>query len=282
MTEATAPETRARRRRELGDALAAGPSLLVAFSGGVDSAALLVASVRALGADRVLAVTADSASYPESDRRDARALAAELGVEHRFASTKEIEDPRYAANDSNRCYFCKTELFQVLEPIRAERGLGAIAYGEIVDDAADFRPGRRAARERGVLAPLRDAGFTKGDVRALLRAEGFAALAEKPASACLSSRIPFGTPVVPETLRRVGACEEFLRARGYRVVRVRHHGDAARVELDRAEIARATEPGEAAAWVEFFRGQGYARVTVDPEGYRTGSLNPSHAARPAT
>lgn len=261
------------RRRALDQSLRAHPKLLVAFSGGVDSSALLAAAVRALGAPAVLAVTADSPSYPDSDRRDARACAAALGVEHVFVATREAENPLYAMNDSSRCYHCKTELFSVLEPMRAERGFSAIAYGEIADDASDFRPGQRAAHERGVLAPLRDAGFTKDDCRELLRREGFAALAEKPASACLSSRVPYGMPVVPQTLRRIGICEEFLRGRGYRTVRVRHHDTVARLELDAEGIRRLLDPAERDAICGYLKSQGYSYVTLDLQGYRTGSLN---------
>jgi uncharacterized protein len=264
-----------RRRGALTTILRRESSLLIAFSGGVDSSALLVAAVRDLGRERVLAVTADSPSYPASDRRDALQLAMALGVEHRFVKTSEMENPLYAANEPNRCYFCKTELFTVLDPIRRDRGLGQIAYGEITDDAGDFRPGQRAAKERGVLAPLRDAGFTKNDVRELLAKEGFVELSKKPASACLSSRIPYRTPVVPETLSRIGASEEFLRARGYRVVRVRHHGDTARLELDADGMVKIMDPMERESVVRFLKGAGYLYVTVDLAGYRQGSLNES-------
>ena len=271
--DTTAPAHDTPRRAALEALLRARSSWLVAFSGGVDSSALLVAAVRALGAPRVLAVTADSPSYPESDRRDARECAAALRVEHLVVNTNEVENPLYAANEPNRCYFCKSELFNVLEPLRLARGLEAIAYGEIVDDAADFRPGARAARERGVAAPLRDAGFTKEDARNLLLVEGFDRLARKPASACLSSRIPYGTRVEPAVLAKIGACEEYLRSRGYRVVRVRHHDAIARLELDEAGIARALDPAERAAITTFFKSQGYKYVAIDIGGYRTGSLN---------
>lgn len=261
------------RRRALDEALRAHRSLLVAFSGGVDSGALLVAAVRSLGVDAVLAVTADSPSFPESDRRDAEALARALGVKHLFVPTHETSNPLYVANDSNRCYHCKTELFSVLEPLRVEHELDAIAYGEIADDAADFRPGRRAARERGVAAPLAEVGFTKDDARALLAEEGFPALAVKPASACLASRVPTGTPVEESILARIGACEEFLRSRGYGVVRVRHHDSIARLELDAEGIARAASEGEREAIAGFFRDRGYVFVTVDLTGYRMGSVH---------
>ncbi|MBI3820743.1 MAG: ATP-dependent sacrificial sulfur transferase LarE [Planctomycetes bacterium] len=248
-------------------------SLLVAFSGGVDSSALLVAAVRALGASHVLAATADSPSYPESDRRDASACAARLGVEHLFIKTDELNNASYLENSPNRCYFCKTELFTVLEPIQKKRGLAATAYGEITDDAGDFRPGQRAAREHEILAPLREANFNKDDCRALLAVEGFDELSRKPASACLSSRVPYGTAVVPELLYRIGKCEEFLRSRGYRIVRVRHHHDVARIELDAEGILKSIAPQERAAIVDFFKSAGYKYIAVDLAGYRTGSLN---------
>lgn len=246
---------------------------MVAFSGGVDSSALLVSAVRALGKANVLAVTADSPSYPESDRRDARECALRLGVEHLFVKTEEVNNPLYAANTPNRCYFCKTELFTVLEPIQKNRNIRAVAYGEIVDDASDFRPGRKAAVEHKILAPLREAEFTKNDCRELLYKEGFEALSKKPASACLSSRVPYGTPVVPTTLQIIGNCEEFLRGRGYRVVRVRHHDQIARIELDAEGIVRSVAPGERDVIVSFFKSQGYKYIAVDLAGYRTGSLN---------
>lgn len=265
--------TFAERRDALFTILKRDKSLLIAFSGGVDSSALLAAAVRALGADNVVAATAESASYPARDRRDAASLASALGVEHVIVKTSEVENPLYAANEPNRCYICKTELFTVLEPIQKARGIDNIAYGEIVEDASDFRPGQRAAREHRVLAPLREAEFTKNDARELLHAEGFPDLATKPASACLSSRIPYGTPVVSETLRKIGICEEFLQRRGYRTVRVRHHDTIARLELDSGGILKITAPGEREAIVAFFRSQGYQYITLDLGGYRQGSLN---------
>ncbi|MFN0205157.1 MAG: ATP-dependent sacrificial sulfur transferase LarE [Planctomycetota bacterium] len=261
------------RRDALTTILKRDPTLLIAFSGGVDSSALLVAAVRALGRENVVAATAESASYPSRDRSDAASLTLTLGVEHVIINTAEVENPLYAANEPNRCYICKTELFTVLEPIQKARGICNIAYGEIVDDAGDFRPGQRAAREFRVLAPLREAGFTKNDARELLQAEGFPELATKPASACLSSRIPYGTPVVSETLRKIGICEEFLQRRGYRTVRVRHHNDIARLELDADGILKITAPAERESVVAYFRSQGYQYITLDLGGYRQGSLN---------
>jgi uncharacterized protein len=270
-------QSHAERRGQLDALLRRETSVLVAYSGGVDSSALLVAAVRALGAERVLAVTADSPSLPAGDRRDAAECAAALGVRHLFVKTDELSNPLYAANGPNRCYFCKSELFGVLEPLRRAHGLDKIAYGEIVDDAGEFRPGRRAAQESGVLAPLRDAGFTKDDARALLAAEGFTKLSVKPASACLASRIPHGTPVNVEVLGRVGDCEEFLRARGYGVVRVRHHDAIARLELDAAGIARAVNPAEREAILAYFTSRGFRFVALDLAGYRAGSLSATSA-----
>jgi uncharacterized protein len=219
-----------------------------------------------------LAVTADSASLAERQRSQARELARQLGFAHRVIGTREFEDPLYLRNDEGRCYRCKTELFARLLPLAREEGFAHVAYGLIADDLSDFRPGRRAAEEAGVRAPLAEAGFTKGDVRALSRRLGLPT-ADLPASPCLSSRVPYGTPVSPEVLRRVEAAEEALRGLGFRELRVRHLGEAARVELSREELGRLAEDGLRAAVEAAVRSAGYPRVEIDPRGYRRGRLN---------
>jgi uncharacterized protein len=245
--------------------------MIVAFSGGVDSSYLAWAAHQALGAD-ALAVTALSPSYPESHRRMAEQIAAEFAIPHRFVETREMERADYRANRPDRCYFCKTELFEVLGRLAGELGFGAVAYGVNLDDRGDFRPGHRAAHEHRVLSPLVDAGLAKAEIRALSRAAGLPS-AELPASACLSSRLPYGTEVTPERLAQVEAGEERLRALGFRQLRLRHHGELARVEIDPAELPRALDPGMARAIVKALKPLGFRYVSLDLEGYRTGSLN---------
>ncbi|MGH7150505.1 MAG: ATP-dependent sacrificial sulfur transferase LarE, partial [Planctomycetota bacterium] len=249
----------------------------VALSGGVDSSALVFASGSALGR-RAIAVTAVSPSVPAEEIGIAAEVAARAGVEHLQVETRELEDPRYAKNDGNRCYFCKSELFSVMERIARERGIGAIAYGAITDDLRDLRPGAKAAGEFRVLAPLVAAGFTKEDVRRYAREAGLPN-SERPASACLSSRIPFGTPVTAEVLERIGALERRLHALGYAIVRVRHHDDLARIEVAPERIEEAAlrdgPPILAAA-----RESGYARAAIDLRGYRQGAMNEALGAGP--
>jgi len=251
--------------------LAASESLVVAYSGGVDSAYLAWAAHRALG-PRALAVTAISPSYPRSHREMAERVARQVGFEHRILRTHEAENPDYARNAPDRCYFCKTELFDVLERLRAELGMNAVAYGINADDTGDFRPGHRAAAEHRVLSPLLDANLAKSEVRELSRAAGLPT-ADLPASACLSSRIPYGMQVTPEKLRQIDAAEDALRALGFRQVRVRHHGALARIELAADELPRALDPALARALSRAVHEHGFRWVALDLDGYRTGSLN---------
>lgn len=225
------------RRGRLLARLAELEGLAVAFSGGVDSSVLLHAGLAALG-PRCVGVIADSPSLPRAELAEARDLAAGLGARLVVVETRELEDPRYVANAGDRCYHCKSALFTEMAAWCAARGLGALAFGEITDDALDDRPGARAAREFGVLAPLADAGFSKGDVRRYAREAGLP-VADKPASACLASRLPRGTRVTRERLATVEAAEAALRARGYRVLRVRHHGRRALLEVGEEQAARA-------------------------------------------
>ncbi len=252
--------------------LATSGPLLVAYSGGVDSAYLAWAAHRALGAG-ALAVTAESPSYPRSHREMALRVARDFGIPHRVVETHEVESADYARNSHDRCYFCKNELFDVLERMRAELGFRAVAYGINLDDTGDFRPGHRAAEEHRVLSPLLDAKLDKSAIRALSERAGLPT-ADLPASACLSSRIPHGMEVTPAKLRQIDAAEDALRALGYRQVRVRHHGDLARIELAPEELSRALDPEQARSMARALHALGFRWVSLDLDGYRQGSLNP--------
>ncbi len=249
-------------------------SLLVAFSGGADSAFLLAAALRALGPDRVAAATAVSASLPEAERAAAADFSAGLGVRHLFVDTHEMERAGYRANAGDRCYFCKAELLDVVGPVAERLGLASVATGTNADDAiAGFRPGIRAAHERGAVTPLRDAELTKAQVRAASREWGLVT-ADKPAAACLSSRIAYGIAITPNRLARVEAAEVGLRTAlagaglPVRDLRVRDMGDVARVEVDAAQVATLTARPDLLASVT-----GFDRVEVDPRGFRSGSMN---------
>jgi uncharacterized protein len=246
-------------------------SLVVAYSGGVDSAYLAWAAHRALG-PRLLAVTAVSPSYPRSHRETAARVAREVGFRHEWIDSHEHERAEYARNAPDRCYFCKTELFDLLERLRAERGFAAVAYGINRDDTGDFRPGHRAAEEHLVLSPLLDAALGKREIRELSAAAGLET-AELPASACLSSRVPYGMEVTPEKLAQIDRAEDALRALGYRQLRVRHHGDLARVELAREEMPRALAPDALRAISRALHDAGFRWVALDVDGYRMGSAN---------
>ena len=265
------PEELREKDLRLDSELRRAGKVLVAFSGGVDSSYLALAARRVLG-DAALAVTAQSPSYPRSHREMALRIAREFGIPHRFVGTSEMESEAYRANAPDRCYHCKSELFAVLGRLRDELGFAAVAYGVNRDDTGDFRPGHRAADEHGVLSPFLTAGLGKQEIRALSREAGLPT-ADLPASACLSSRLPYGTAVTPERLRQVEEGEERLRALGFRQVRLRHHGPLARVEVDPAELPRALDPRTAEAIVAALKPLGFRWVSLDLEGYRTGSLN---------
>ena len=250
--------------------LAGMGSVCVGYSGGVDSAFLAVTAVDVLGPEHVLAVTGLSPAYPGVQRDTALEVARRFGVPHEEIATHELADPRYAANPSDRCYFCKTELWSRLARLAAERGLAVVVDGANADDRSDHRPGARAARERAVRSPLLEAGLDKADVRALSRARGLPTW-DQPASPCLASRLPYGLAVTPERLAQVEAAEAALRTLGLREFRVRHHGDVARVEVAPAERERAVACAEAVAAA--LRRAGFTHAVLDAEGYRRGALN---------
>ena len=266
------------REAALFDRLRQYPSLIVAYSGGVDSAYLAWAASQALG-NRALCITADSASYPERHRTMALETAARFGFRHEIINTAELENPSYRANNTDRCYHCKHELFTHLSVIARDRGVAAVADGNNADDRGDYRPGRRAAREFGVVSPLDEAGLTKDDIRVLSHEAGLPYW-DEPASACLSSRVPYFSEVTEEKLLSIERAEQALRALGFRVLRVRHHGELARIEFGRDEIANAIEPSMAARIDRALRGCGFKYVTIDIKGYRQGSLNEGVVLRP--
>jgi len=263
--------TRQAREAALFHRLRALPSVIVAYSGGVDSAFLAWAATRALG-DRALCVTADSASYPERHRQMALSIATEFGLRHEVIRTQELDSPEYRANHADRCYHCKSELYTRLASLASERGFAAVADGNNADDRGDYRPGRRAAAEFGVISPLDEAGLTKADIRALSREAGLPTW-DEPASACLSSRIPYFSEVTEEKLRVIEQAEDAIRDLGFRVIRVRHHGDVARLEVAREEMARMLDPMIASQVDRALTALGFRYVAIDLKGYRLGSLN---------
>jgi pyridinium-3,5-biscarboxylic acid mononucleotide sulfurtransferase len=260
----------ARKELDLLARLAELPSLMIAVSGGADSAYLAWAADRALGA-RALSVTAISPSYSAYDRAELEKLIAHTGVRHEFVETHEMENPAYRANAGDRCYYCKDELFNVLDELAKERGFAVVAYGVNADDTSDFRPGHRAATEHRVLAPLLEANMNKAEIRALSQRAGLPTW-DRPASACLSSRLPYGTEVTPERLTLIESGEAILRELGFRQFRVRLHDKLARIEIAAEELPLAMTPEMGAAISRRFKAAGFLYVALDLEGYRQGSL----------
>src|SRR5579864_6155355 len=267
-----APETvLSAKHAHLQASLQAMGRVLVAYSGGVDSAYLAWVAHRALGAD-MLAVIADSPSLARTHLNDAISFANEQAIPLEVIATSELDRPEYARNDGQRCFQCKDELFAVMEKLRVARGFDVIAYGVNVDDQGDFRPGQQAAKQHRVAAPLLQAGLTKTEIRELARRAGLR-IWDKPASACLSSRIEYGRPVTREALDVVERGEDAIRALGFRQFRVRHHGDIVRIEIAREELERALNPAMAAEFTAIFKALGFTFVTLDLEGFRSGSMN---------
>jgi uncharacterized protein len=244
---------------------------IVAFSGGTDSAYLAWAAHRVLGGG-ALAITADSASLPESHKRDAEAFVAQFGIVHEYIETREFDNPAYIQNGPDRCFHCKDELFTRLAELGAARGYEHILYGVNLDDLGDYRPGQNAAKKHHVAAPLADAGLSKAEIRELSRAAGLPTW-DRPASACLSSRIPYGTPVTIENVKTVETGEEQLKALGFRQFRVRFNGPTVRIEIAPEEMAKALTVEMAGRLTAIFKALGFQYVTLDLEGYRQGSLN---------
>ncbi|HKV28715.1 MAG TPA: ATP-dependent sacrificial sulfur transferase LarE [Candidatus Acidoferrales bacterium] len=269
-------ESRRKQERMIAD-LRKLDSLLIAFSGGADSAYLAWAAHQALGV-RALAVTALSPSFSQHDREEAERFAAANQIPHECIRTEEFENPLYVANQGDRCYHCKDELFEKMARLAQERGFAAIAYGINADDTHEFRPGHRAAAEHQILAPLLTAALTKKEIRALSREAGLATW-DRPAAACLSSRVAYGTKVTPELLARIERGETFLRELGFRQFRLRAHGELARVEIAPDELPRALDAETAQRIARHLKSLGFIYVTLDLEGYRTGSLNASLKSR---
>jgi pyridinium-3,5-biscarboxylic acid mononucleotide sulfurtransferase len=268
----------AAKELRLEESLRALGRTLVAYSGGVDSAYLAWAAHKVLGQD-MLAVIADSPSLARTQLKDALAFAEEHGIPVEVIQTSEMDRPEYVRNDRQRCFHCKDELFQIMQQFAEKRGFQSIAYGVNVDDQSDFRPGQTAARQHHVAAPLLQAGLSKADIRALARNAGLRVW-EKPASACLSSRIEYGRPVTLEALSAVEQGEEALHGLGFRQCRVRHHGEIARIEIAKDELARALTPQMFGEFTRIFKSLGFAFVAVDTEGFRSGSMNTGISSQP--
>jgi uncharacterized protein len=267
-----------RHETRLYQLLSVHDSIVVAYSGGVDSAYLAWAANRARPG-QVLAVTADSPSYPRRHREIAEAIARDFKFPHEFINTAELERAEYRANPANRCYYCKTELYEHLSVLARDRGFAVVVDGSNADDRGDYRPGRQAAREFGVKSPLDEAGLTKPEIRELARRAGLP-IWDEPASACLSSRIPYQSEVTEGKLAMIEQAEEAVRALGFRLFRVRHHDTLARLEIARDEMARALDPQVNQALVAGLKAVGYQYVSLDLQGYRTGSLNEVLRLRP--
>lgn len=247
-------------------------SALLAFSGGVDSTFLLKVALDTLGSDKVLAVIAVSETYPASEKQQAQKLGEELGAKTLVIETRELDNESFRRNPQDRCYFCKSELFSRLKQIADEKGLAQVIDGSNVDDLSDFRPGAKAKIELKVRSPLQEAGLTKQEIRDLSRSLGLPTW-DKPSYACLASRIPYGTRIEPETLMRIDEAENFLKALGFKQLRVRHHGNLARIELEAKDIPKVLGDGLMDKINKKFAALGYLYVTIDLKGYRTGSLN---------
>jgi pyridinium-3,5-biscarboxylic acid mononucleotide sulfurtransferase len=278
LVDLTIPAQLAEKEERLFAHLRAMDRVIVAFSGGTDSAYLAWAAHRVLGPNAV-AMTADSASLPESHKRDAEAFVREFGIAHEYIETYEFDNPDYLRNDPNRCFHCKDELFTRLEQVGRERGIPNIVYGVNLDDLGDYRPGQNAARQHQVASPLADAKLSKAEIRELSRAAGLPTW-DRPASACLSSRIPYGTPVTIQNVKTVETGEEEIKALGFRQFRVRFHGDVVRIEIAPEEFARAFTLEMAQRFTAIFKKLGFQYVTLDLEGYRQGSLNEVLKNRP--
>ena len=271
LVDLTTPAGLEEKERKLFAHLASLGRVIVAFSGGTDSAYLAWAAHRVLGSNAI-AVTADSASLPESHKRDLEAFVRQFGIAHEYIETREFDNPDYLRNDANRCFHCKDELFTRLGEIGRERGYQNIIYGVNLDDLGDYRPGQTAAKQHQVASPLADAGLSKAEIRELSRQAELPTW-DRPASACLSSRIPYGTAVSIENVKTVERGEEELKALGFRQFRVRFHGDIVRIEIARDEMPRALSIEMAQRFTGIFRALGFHYVTLDLEGYRQGSLN---------
>ncbi len=272
------PQRLAQKQEKLFSILADLGRVIVAYSGGTDSAYLAWAAHRVLGGN-ALAVTADSPSIPESHKRDAAAYAAQYGFRHEVIETHEFDNPDYVRNDPDRCFHCKDELFTCLEALAGERAIPHIIYGVNQDDLGDYRPGQQAARIHQVKSPLVEAGLTKAEIRELARTAGLA-FWDRPAAACLSSRIPYGTAVTVENVKTVEQGEEAVRALGFRQFRVRFHGELVRIEIAREELEQALTTGMAQRFTAIFKPLGFHYVTIDLEGYRQGAMNEVLGDRP--
>jgi uncharacterized protein len=268
--ESTSTNTLEKRLKELEAIVTPYGSALVAFSGGVDSSLALAVAVRALSKERVLAVTSNNETYLPSELEGAEAFTRSLGVKHLVVNTRELDDPNYAKNPTNRCYFCKSTLYSDLAKIAEEKGYACVVDGANKDDEGDYRPGRKAAKELGVVSPLSLVGLGKAEVRKLARYLGLPSW-DKPALACLSSRFPYGQEITPEKLAQVARAEEFMRSRGYKQVRVRHHGEIARLEVGEEELEQAFKEREEIS--AELKAAGFLYVALDLTGYKPGSLN---------
>lgn len=265
------PAVLQRKEQKLFSILAGMGQVIVAYSGGTDSAYLMWAASRMLG-ENAVAITADSASIPESHKKDAEEFARRNGFRHEYVITYEFDNPDYVKNGPDRCFHCKDELFSRLDQVGAERGIANILYGVNKDDLGDYRPGQSAAKIHEVKAPLVEADLTKVEIRELSRLAGLQTW-DRPASACLSSRIPYGTPVTPQTVKTVETGEEAIKALGFRQFRVRFHGELVRIEVAKEEMEKALTVEMAGAFALIFKPLGFLYVTLDLEGYRQGSMN---------